>query len=127
MKRVVIVGTFLITASLLVGGLYYPDSPLMWLASTSTGFAVLRAIALVWLAVLLVTHPPRPAYLRMLLGAGAVGLLGASLWLTKTYVMQPIDTVVFIELAIISGIEALEGGVERVLSRELSHKRKTAA
>lgn len=127
MKRVVIVGTFLITASLLVGGLYYPDSPLMWLASTSTGFAVLRSAALIWLAVLLVTHPPRPFYLRALLGAGAVGLLATVIWLTKTYVMQPIDTVVFVEIAIISGIEALEGGVERTIMRPLTRKQKAAA
>ena len=108
MKFVVIAGTFLITASLLIGGLYYPDSPLMWLASTTISFAVIRGIILALLGVLLVVRPPRPLYLRALIGAVAAALGATVVWLTATYMIQPIDTVVFIEVAIVFGIEALE-------------------
>lgn len=108
MKYVVIAGTFLITASLLIGGVYYPNSPLMWLASTSTSFAVIRGAILVLLGALLVVRPPRPLYLRAIIGAAATALLVSALWFTTTYMIQPIDTVVFVEVAIVFGIEALE-------------------
>lgn len=113
MKQVVIVGTFLITASLLVGGLYYPDSPMMWLASTSTGFAIIRAAVLVLLGTLLWVEPPRPFYIRAIIGGAAAALLVTVIWLTQNYTLEPIDTVVFIEVAIVFGIEALEAGLPR--------------
>lgn len=113
MKYVVIAGTFLITASLLIGGLYYPNSPLMWLASTTTSFAVIRGAILVLLGVLLIVRPPRPVYVRAIIGAAATALLVSAVWFTATYMIQPIDTVVFIEVAIIFGIEALETRLPR--------------
>lgn len=109
MKRLLILGTFLITASLLVGGLYFPNAAPMWLASTSEGFAVIRGGILILLGALLWIEPPRPLYLRIVTGATAVALMATVLWMTAVYMLQPIDTVVLVEVAIVFGIEALEG------------------
>lgn len=108
MKKLLIVGTIILTTALLVSGVYFPNYPLMWLASTSTGYEVVRAGLIAVLTVLLVSNPPRAVHFRIFLAVCA-GVLGIStLGLLLSYNMNLIDAVVFMEIAIIFAIEALE-------------------
>lgn len=108
MKKLLIVGTILLTGALLVSGVFYPDYPLMWLASTSADYSVVRGVLIAILAVLLFSNPPRAVYFRIFLAACA-GVLGiATIGLLLTYNMNLIDAIVFMEIAIIFAIEALE-------------------
>lgn len=108
MKKTLIVGTILLTTALLVSGTYFPNSPVMWLAGTSIGFEIIRAGLIVILAVLLFSHPPRALYLRYIIGAVAAALGVATVTLVLNYTINLFDMIIFIETAIIFGIEALE-------------------
>lgn len=112
MKKTLIGATILLTAALLLGGIYYPNSPLMWLAGTSIIYAVLRAILIIILGVLLFSNPPRAYLFRYGIGLVAVVLGVATAVCALTYKINIVDAVVFIEIAIIFGIEALEAPAE---------------
>lgn len=118
MKKITIVGTLLITASLFVGGIYFPDAPLMWLASTSIWFELLRAAMMAALVTLLIVEPPRPKTLRYAIGGIAAGLFAITIALSQYYIIQPIDTMVLIEVALVLGIEALEDLPHRAATRK---------
>lgn len=108
MKRLLIAGTIILTTALLLGGIYYPDDPFMWLASTSTNFEVIRAGLIALLAVLFFADPPRAIFFRVILAACASVLVIGTLWMLSTYTMYLIDAIMFVEIAIIFGVEALE-------------------
>lgn len=108
MKKTLIVGTILLTASLLIGGVYHPNFPLMWLAGTSIEIQAIRAGLIVILGVLLFSNPPRMLYFRFAIAAVAAVLSIATVELLVTYQINLIDAVVFMEIAVIFGIEALE-------------------
>jgi len=108
MKKLLIVGTIILTTALLVSGALYPDSPFMWLASTSVGYEITRAGLIAVLAVLLFSNPPRALYFRFFLAACAACLGIATIGLLFTFQMNLIDAIVFMEIAIIFAIEALE-------------------
>ncbi|MBL8160287.1 hypothetical protein JNJ66_07585 [Candidatus Saccharibacteria bacterium] len=109
MKQLMILLTLVITAAMLISGVFFPDSPLMWLGSTAPEYAGLRGGIIAMLIVLLCTKPPRALWLRSLLLAVAVALAGASLVQAMNYQLQLFDAALFIEVAIILAIEALEG------------------
>lgn len=115
MKKMLIGGTIILTTALLVTGLTNPGNPLMWLASTSIQYELIRAVLIGILVVLLFTNPPRALYFRAFLGVGAACLGVGTIVLLATYEMNLIDAVVFSEIAIIFAIEALE------VSEEYSH------
>lgn len=108
MKKSLILGTILLTSALLIGGVYFPNYPLMWLAGTSMSFEVVRAVLIVLLGILLFSNPPRALMFRYLIGGMAVSLIVVIGILTATYKINVIDIIVFSEIAVIFGIEALE-------------------
>lgn len=71
-------------------------------------YNVFRAAAVALLIVLLVTNPPRTLRVRALLAGGSAALLGLLAYQFSTYQLYLLDAFVFVELAIIFAIEALE-------------------
>lgn len=126
MKKLLIVGTMLLVSALFIGTLYFPNAPLMWLAGTSIGYEVLRGVAIVLLGTLLFSNPPRALYIRYTIGASAAVLGIATTVLAVTYAIQLIDTIVFMEVAVIFGIEALELPVEQTVKATKQLKRSIA-
>jgi hypothetical protein len=108
MKKLLILGTAVLTTALLINGLFYPESPLMWLASHSVAYSIVRAALLVILVALLLSNPPRAMLFRLFLAACAASLGIATIALLMTFEMNIIDAIVFMEIGIIFAIEALE-------------------
>lgn len=116
--RFLIAATFVLVSALLVGGLYYPDSYAMILADTTMTFTILRSVVCVLLIGLLVTNPPRSIVLRNIIGASSVFLLILTSYLLLNFQMHLLDAIVFVEVAIIFGIEALESSRTIIPIRE---------
>jgi hypothetical protein len=108
MSKFVLLASLFATAVLFSFGLTDPNSPVMWLASTTMAFAWLRLIMMVILATLLMTHPPRNIFLRMFIGAFATALAGWSLYSTYNNQMALLDTLVILQFSIASGLIVLE-------------------
>lgn len=120
MKQVLIITTTLLIGAMLFDGVYYPDSPLMWLASTAIIYAFIRLGLMVILLGLLAFRPPRSLQARVFLGSVA-GVLGiVTLVLVGQYNIAFLDAIVFIEVAIILMIEALE--TDQLTLRQLAAK-----
>jgi len=108
MSKLYLSFAFICLGILLVFGLAAPDSPVMWLASTSTTFAAIRTVLMIILIWLIVTEPPRNVYLRLLTGA-ASGLL--VIWGLNAFYSNQLQLVDFLSLmpaAIAAGIDVLE-------------------
>ena len=95
-------------AILFTFGLVNPASPVMWLASTSLGFAAVRFTLMLLLATLIITNPPRHTYVRVILSLFSVILVMWSLSATYQNHMKFLDTFAFIAAAITAGLAALE-------------------
>ncbi|MDB5168342.1 MAG: hypothetical protein JWO55_600 [Candidatus Saccharibacteria bacterium] len=120
-KRLLIVITTLLVCAMLFSGLYQPDTPLMWLASTSIYYAYMRAALIVVLVTLLVTSPPRSGYFRLFLAAFASALAISAIHLSYWYAISLLDAVIFIEVAIIFMIESLEASADDVKKISFSY------
>lgn len=112
MSRVLIFSTILMTAALLVGAIFFPTNPIMWLGSTSADFVTVRAILIVLLTILLFTDPPRNILLRVVLGLSSVALFTWVSMEIYTYSILVLDVGIFILAGIILAIEALEPRLE---------------
>lgn len=120
MKQILILGTFLLVGMMLIAGIWFPSSPLMWLASSSTELHFARGLILVALLVVLLTKPPRrPAVRALLLGGSLVlvAFVGASI---DRFILGLFDTLVFWQVALILAIEGLEAN-EKIM--RFSHLR----
>lgn len=120
MKQVLIITTTLLIGAMLFDGVYYPDSPLMWLASTAITYAFIRLGLVVILLGLLAFRPPRSFQARVFLGSVASVLGIVTLVLVGQYNIAFLDAIVFIEVAIILMIEALE--TDQLTVRQLAAK-----
>jgi hypothetical protein len=120
MKQVLIITTTLLIGAMLFDGVYYPDSPLMWLASTAITYAFIRLGLVVILLGLLAFRPPRSFQARVFLGSVASVLGIVTLVLVGQYNIAFLDAIVFIEVAIILMIEALE--TDQLTVRRLAAK-----
>lgn len=112
---------------LLAGGLAFPDSPAMWLASSDNLFTYLRIALLVLLGSLLVTRPPRNVYFRMFVGMVSTGL---GLWaLHGTYAneIQLLDGLSIVGACISMGIVALEFNPEESFDQLAEQNRSRTA
>jgi hypothetical protein len=89
-------------------GLTNPDNPMVWLAASSMEFAWVRLGMMIALASLLVTHPPRNVYLRMIVGSFAVGLASWSLWETYNNQMLLLDSLSILQFSVSAGLTVLE-------------------
>lgn len=106
--KFLITTTLVFVSALFIGGVYYPESFAMILADTTMSFAILRAILCILLIILLVTNPPRSLAIRTAVGTSALFLVVVTLQLLLNFQMHLLDAVVFMQVAIIFGIEALE-------------------
>jgi hypothetical protein len=108
MGKAILVMTFFGLSILLIFGIINPTSPVMWLASTSAEFAVLRAVLMVVLVAMFVTNPPRKLVLRVLVGVVCTGLAGWALIATYENSMKILDTMIILESTVTSGLMVLE-------------------
>jgi hypothetical protein len=111
MKKFLIGATLCLITALLLAGLYDPESPLLWVASSSIGFAYLRTALIVVLLVLLFTNPPRRLFLRACLMIFGIILGFAVVQMALTYTLNFLDAVVLLEVSIIAIIEGLESEI----------------
>jgi len=121
MKKLLIVTTMLIVLAMLFDGMFDKDAPLMWLAATSMNYAYMRMALLAVLLALLVTNPPRSQYFRIFLTGVASALCLSTIWLSYWYAINLLDAVIFVEVAIIFMIEALESSPEKVSQITFRH------
>lgn len=108
MGKLLTFATIVTTALLLVGGIYAPEHPMMWLASTSQDFAIIRSVIMVALLGLLFTQPPRNVIFRGLLGGLAVVLVTLTGLQVNNYSILILDVFTFLQAAIIFTIAAIE-------------------
>ena len=101
---------------LLVFGVADPNSPVVWLASTSSVFAWLRAGMIAILFGLMVTDPPRNVYYRVFVGAISMVLAIWTLDATYNNGMKLLDTFSILEFSICAGLTALERDYEEVVA-----------
>lgn len=115
MGKLVLFLSFVAIALLFVVSLVDPTNPIVWLASTSVNFAILRVVMMLGLLALLSTNPPRNIYLRMIVGLFAVGLTGWSLGATYQNDMKFLDTMTLLLFSTSAGIVVLEREPEALL------------
>lgn len=120
--KLLIGATLLLVTSLLIGGIYFADTLLMSLAGTDTASLMLRIGVGTLLLALLLTNPPRSLALRTALGAWAVLLAFVSVQMLLGYRLYILDAIVFIQVAILFAIEALEVGPTNIPVRHKETK-----
>lgn len=106
--KTLIISTLLFVLLLLTGSIYFPQTFLMSLADTSVTYQVLRAAIVILLVSILVTKPPRSLKLRSMIGAWSFLLAIQAVESLLSYHLRLLDGLVFLEVAIILAIEALE-------------------
>lgn len=106
--KTLVILTMLFVLMLLAGSVYFPNTTLMSLADTSLTYTTIRGGIIVMLISILVTKPPRALALRGMLGSWALLLALRAIDALLSYEMHVLDSVVFMEVAIILAIEALE-------------------
>lgn len=107
-SKLLIGSALLLVLAMLAGGIYFPQTALMSMADTSTAFMALRIAIAGVLVVLLVTRPPRSYGVRRAVGVLSVALGALSVSLLLQYEVRILDALVFLEVAILLAIEALE-------------------
>lgn len=100
--------TLLFVISLFTGSLYFPDTFMMSLADTSTTYQFLRGAIIVLLISLIITTPPRSLMLRGIIGSWSLVLAVLAIEALFSYQVRLLDGLVFLEVAIILALEALE-------------------
>lgn len=111
MGKLLLVMTFFGFSILLVFGLLDPNSPIMWLASTSIEFAILRFVVVAILFAMFVTNPPRNVMFRRVVGTICVVLAAWALFATYENSIKILDTMMILESTIICGLMVLERGL----------------
>ena len=114
MGKVILMLSFLGIGLLLIVAAIDPNSPMVWLASTSSGFFQLRAFMMLVLFALLVTNPPRNVYFSAIVGI--LSLIAVSWALSATYQneMKLLDSLSILEVGICAGITVLEQDLDTV-------------
>lgn len=74
----------------------------------SIGFEIGRYLTALFLFFLLITDPPRSLLFRSVLGISGCMIFGIATYSLFTYQLGFIDSVLYMEVAIILGLEALE-------------------
>jgi hypothetical protein len=108
MGKTILFLSFIGIAFLCIGGALFPNSPAMWLASTSVNFAWLRLGMMLVLIALLITNPPRNIILRVIVGVFATALATWSLYATYTNQMKLLDSLSLLEVSVSTGLAVLE-------------------
>ncbi len=110
MDKLVVFFAMINLTALEIGSLFFSNSPLMWLAGSSTGFILARAFVILLLIALIVTHPPRNNYLRAFVGSVAVIIFSSVLYMTfgRDGLMPVFDSVSLMAASFAMGMMALE-------------------
>lgn len=103
---------------LFVFGLTNPDSPVMWMASTSINFAIVRAVLITVLVALIITNPPRNVHFRYFVGIFSAILTSWALNATYNNEMQILDTLSILEFSVCAGLIVLERSGQGVLAKK---------
>jgi hypothetical protein len=106
--KMIVALTIVFVTLLFIGGIYYPNTLEMSLADTTMPYTILRGVIILLLISILVTNPPRSLVLRGIIGAWSLILAGESLQIFYNYEVRLLDAIVFMQVATILGIEALE-------------------
>lgn len=106
--KTLVIFTLMFVAMLFVGSIYFTDTLLISLADTSPTYQLLRAAIVVLLISILVTNPPRSLKLRSMIGAWSFLLGLQAIESLFSYQLRLLDGILFLEVAIILAIEALE-------------------
>lgn len=93
---------------LLLGAIFFKENSIIWLASTSELYTVLRSSLIAVVLSLLLTKPPRGMAFRIFLGLAAVLVGGSTIGLTYTNNMNFLDTLVFMQASVLFLLAALE-------------------
>lgn len=93
---------------LLLGGLFFQDNVIMWLAATSELYAVIRGALIAVLLSLLFTHPPRSMAFRTFFGVVSVASSGLTLSFTYMNMMNFLDSLLFLAAGVLFALAALE-------------------
>jgi hypothetical protein len=117
MNRLIFGGSLASALFLIIGTYVFPSSDMMWLASTSLAYTVVRCAMVAVLLVVLFTDPPRKIAVRLLMGAAAATLVGWGSALIASDSMHVLDVVLFLEVGFAFGLEALELNEEEVEER----------
>lgn len=105
-QKILTIASLLIV--LLFGVFHLFTDPTFTAPVGSIGFEIGRALVAVLLVFLLITDPPRSLRVRTALGAAAFMTFVIALQSFFTYQIGFIDCVLYVEVAIIVGLEALE-------------------
>jgi hypothetical protein len=103
---------FVCLGILLIFSLVAPGSPVMWLASTSKIFAVIRVGLMIILLWLLLTDPPRNVYLRAITGTASLLLVSWALNAFFSNQLQLVDFLSLVPAGIAAGLDVLESGLQ---------------
>ena len=85
-----------------------PHSILSEFSSTSAADSVLRGSIIIMLIALFISTPPRARNFRIVIGLSSMALVAMSLFGLQHYTIGALDALLYIEVAIILAIEALE-------------------
>jgi hypothetical protein len=128
MGKVVIFLSLVSLVILQVGSMVLATSPIMWLASATVPYEVVRGVLAILLLALLVTHPPRQVALRTLVGLTAAGVLVSALWLTYANQMLLLDSLSMSAAGVSMAIAAFElNDSEQQATTKALHGPKKAA
>lgn len=108
MKRFIIAGTIALLAAITVGTTLWHDTLLQAFASSDLLLQGVRVALIGLLVGLLLTSPPRSIEFRIVLAAMSIVLGLGALSTLLQYSLPLLDSLVFIEIAIIFAIEAIE-------------------
>lgn len=100
--------TVMLTLALMLGKVYYPDFPFVWIASDATGFIFVRAAIVAVLTALLFNGVIGLSIVRPFLPVAAGGLAALTAALLFTDSLNPVDAVIFIETTVVLALEFLE-------------------
>ena len=127
MGKSVLVLSFVGISLLFVLGITHPDTPAMWLASSSESYTYLRFGMMIALLTLLFTNPPRNVILRTIVGFFAVGMAYWALSATYQNTMMFLDTMAILQFSISAVIAVLERDLGAVTSLEPAIKKSKTA
>lgn len=108
MNRIVMLLSLLAVSILIFFGIFSPDNPVMWLASTTQVYIFLRIAMAAVLVALLLTKPPRNQLFRLCVAMFSISLAYWSLSATYQNHMAFLDTMSILTFSISCSLAVAE-------------------
>lgn len=118
--KLTIITVALAVGSVLGASLLQLDNGLQYIIDYGMAYNALRVAILVLLMTLLFVRPPRPVAMRLFLGAAGVMLHVGALYLLFSYSLSMLDAFVFMAVAVVFAVEALEPETAPQPSRQMA-------